>query len=115
MNREPLWTVAGLTAAAAAVVAVLVAFEVPLTDEQQIAVLGLVSVLAPTVVALIGRGLVTPNGSVAERVKGGRIIAGAANDLLPAGQHVRNLGEAPPRRAIDADGDGAPDVFGGDA
>lgn len=106
MSREPLWTVAGLTAAATAVIALLVAFGVPLTDEQQVAIMGVVAVLAPTVVAIVGRGLVTPNGSVVEWTHDGvKVLAGEAN-TLPDGTEIREVG---PRRYVDDNNDGIPD------
>lgn len=60
MKREPLVTRATIVALAAAVVLVLVVFGVPLTREQQAAVLGLVGVAAPLVVAALTRSKVTP-------------------------------------------------------
>lgn len=64
MDNEPAITVGTITALAAAVVAVLVAFAVPLTDQQQTAILGLVGVIAPVAVALLVRPHVTPNSRV---------------------------------------------------
>jgi hypothetical protein len=55
---EPLVTVGGITAAATAVIGLLVAFGLPVTDDQQAAILGVVAVLAPLAVALIGRSRV---------------------------------------------------------
>lgn len=63
MKREPVLTVGGIGAAAAAVLALLVAFGVPLTDDQQTAILGVVAVIAPVVVAVIARRFVTPVSS----------------------------------------------------
>lgn len=60
MKREPLITVAAILSLVGAVVGVLVAFGVDLTAEQEKAVLGLAAVLAPWVVALVGRRRVTP-------------------------------------------------------
>ena len=60
MKNEPLVTVGGVTAAVAALLSVLVAFGVPLSDGQQTALLGLVGVLAPIAVALVARSKVTP-------------------------------------------------------
>jgi len=67
MKNEPVISVGFLGAAAAAVLALLVAFGVDLTDEQQTAILGVVAVAAPIVVAVVTRRLVTPNGKVASR------------------------------------------------
>lgn len=60
MNTEPLWTVAGITAAVTALIALLTAFGLDLTEAQSTAILGVVAVLAPTVVALVARSKVTP-------------------------------------------------------
>lgn len=60
MKSEPVVTVASITAAVAALIGVLVAFGVPLTDDQQKALLGLVAVVAPLVAAVIARRKVTP-------------------------------------------------------
>ncbi|MFI2663750.1 hypothetical protein [Micromonospora carbonacea] len=62
---EPLFTVGTITAAATAVIAVLIAFGLPLSAEQQTALLGLVAVLAPLAVAMIGRGRVYSPATVA--------------------------------------------------
>lgn len=60
MNREPLITVASLTALVAALVALLVAFGLKVTEDQTAAVLGLVAVVAPLVVGFVARSKVTP-------------------------------------------------------
>lgn len=60
MKSEPVITVASLTAFVAAVLAVLAAFGLPLTDDQQKAILGLVAVVAPVVVGVLARRFVTP-------------------------------------------------------
>lgn len=60
MTREPLVTVASITAAVAAVIALVVAFGVHLTGDQQTAILGVVGVVAPAVVAIVTRPKVTP-------------------------------------------------------
>jgi predicted amino acid dehydrogenase len=53
MKNEPLRTVAGITAAVSAVLTLLVAFGVNLTDAQNTAILGVAGVLAPLVVAWV--------------------------------------------------------------
>lgn len=58
MRTEPSVIVGTITGAAAAVIAVLVAFGVPITDDQRTALLGLVAVLAPVIAAVIIRGKV---------------------------------------------------------
>lgn len=60
MTREPLVTAATITALVTALIGVLVAFGIDLTDDQQKAVLGLVAVVAPLAVALFSRSKVTP-------------------------------------------------------
>lgn len=52
---EPLITVGGITAGVTAVLALLVAFGLSLSDAQNAAVLGVAAVLAPIVVAVVGR------------------------------------------------------------
>lgn len=52
MKREPIITTATITAAVSAVIGVLVAFGVPLTDGQTEAILILVGVAAPLIVII---------------------------------------------------------------
>ena len=59
-TREPAVIVGMITSLAAAVIACLVAFGLPLTDDQVQALLGLVAVVGPIVAAVITRGKVTP-------------------------------------------------------
>ena len=92
MKNEPLITVATITSGVTAMLGLLVAFGVPVTQEQQDAILAVVAVVAPVVVALVGRGLVTPNGSVVERVApSGQVLAGEANEL-ETGTPIREIG-----------------------
>jgi Na+/proline symporter len=60
MKREPLLTIGTITSVLAAVLALVVAFGVPLTDGQVQALLGLAAALAPVIVALLARSRVTP-------------------------------------------------------
>lgn len=60
MTREPLFTAAGITAGAAALIALLIAFGLDLTQDQTVAILGVVGVGAPILVALLSRSQVTP-------------------------------------------------------
>lgn len=60
LEREPLVTTAGITALAAAIIALFVAFGLPITSGQQDAIMGFIIVIAPLAVALIGRAFVTP-------------------------------------------------------
>lgn len=64
MTNEPLFTVASITAGVTAILGLLVAFGVSLTDVQEKAILGVVAVAAPLLVAAIARGKVTPNAKV---------------------------------------------------
>lgn len=67
MKNEPAITVASITAGFTAVLALLAAFGLPLSDEQTAAILGVVAVIAPLVVGFVTRPQVTPNGRVATR------------------------------------------------
>lgn len=60
MKNEPVVTVASITALVAAVLALLVAFGLPLSNDEQQAILGLAAVVAPLVAALVARRKVTP-------------------------------------------------------
>ena len=60
MTNEPLLTVASVTAAATAIIGLLVAFGLELSGEQQTAILGVVAVVAPVVVGVVARRKVTP-------------------------------------------------------
>ena len=92
-TKEPLVTVAGVTAGVTAVLGLLVAFGVPITQEQQVAILAVVAVVAPIVVAVIGRRFVTPNANVVEyrAVGTDAVIAGQANEIA-TGSVIRQLG-----------------------
>ena len=92
MKYEPLISISSIVAAATAVIALLVAFGVPLTEDQKVAILGLVGVLAPVIVALVTRGRVTPNAAVVEGLNSSGIVyAGEANEL-PTGEPIREAG-----------------------
>lgn len=59
-TREPLVTRASIVAIVTAIIGLLVALGVPISDEVKVALLGLVGVAAPIVVALLTRSKVTP-------------------------------------------------------
>lgn len=59
MNSQPLLTTAALTSLVGAIIALLVSFGVSLTGEQQAAIMGLVTIISPFVVALIGQHYTT--------------------------------------------------------
>lgn len=61
---EPLITIASITALVVAVLGLLVAFGVTINDQQQKAILAFFAVVAPWVVAVIGRRHVTPNSKL---------------------------------------------------
>ena len=92
MKYEPLISVSSIVAAATAVVALLVAFGVQLTEDQKVAILGVVGVIAPVIVALVTRGKVTPSAAVVEGLNSSGIVyAGEANEL-PTGEPIRESG-----------------------
>ena len=64
MRKEPAITVGTVSAAVAAVLTLLVAFGIDVTEEQQTAILGVVAALGPIVTGLLIRRKVTPAGTV---------------------------------------------------
>lgn len=54
-NTEPARVVGSITAGVTAVIALLVAYGFDISNEQQVAILGVVAVLAPVIAALITR------------------------------------------------------------
>jgi len=64
MQKEPLWTVGGVAALAAAVLGVIVAAGVPIGADLREAILVLVGVVAPLVVAGVARSRVYSPASV---------------------------------------------------
>lgn len=66
---EPLITVGTITAAAVAVLALLVSFGISLEDDRQSAILGVIAVVAPLAVALVGRGKVYSPDTVRKLVQ----------------------------------------------
>lgn len=93
-TTEPSITVGNITAVAAALVALAVAFWPDLlTEDQKVAILAMVAVAAPIIVGALVRGQVTANANVVERVNtGGFVVAGEANDIVAEGARVRALG-----------------------
>lgn len=59
-GAEPALTTSGVTSAATAVLALLVAFGADLTPEQRTAILGVVAVVAPVIVGVVVRQQVVP-------------------------------------------------------
>lgn len=58
MQTEPVWTVGSITAVTTAVLALLVAAGLPIGDDLAKAILGLIAVAAPLVMAAVTRGRV---------------------------------------------------------
>jgi nitrate/nitrite transporter NarK len=69
---EPLFTVGSITAGVTAVIAVLVAFGLPISDGQQSAILGVVAVAAPLAVAALARRRVYAPATVSRLLAGRR-------------------------------------------
>lgn len=70
MNQEPARIIASITAAVTAVIALLVAYGLDISQEQQAAILGVVAVVAPLIAGIIIRNNVySPQSTqdVAER------------------------------------------------
>lgn len=70
VKKEPVVTVASVTALVAAVLALLAAFGLPLSGGQREAILGVVAVLAPLVTIAARRWVYSP-ATVAELTKRG--------------------------------------------
>ena len=116
MKNEPLVTAATIVSAVTAVLALLVAFGVPVTQEQQVAILGVVAVLAPLIVAALARPKVTPHSNVLEYQDPttGYVVAGPANEAVEAGDVIRDGGsladdyaddDYTPEHLVDTEGD----------
>ncbi|GAB3817598.1 hypothetical protein [Micromonospora zhanjiangensis] len=66
---EPLVSVGAITAGVTAVLALLIAFGLNISDGQQSAILGVVAVVAPLVAALAGRSRVWSPATVARLMR----------------------------------------------
>lgn len=99
MKHQPLITAGLVTSLATAVIGVLVAFGVPMTKDQQAAVLVLVGVVAPLIVAAAAWRKVTPSAEVIARDPGADhdadAVAGPASPL-PDGTPVAVVADGPP-------------------
>lgn len=80
---EPLLGVGAIVAAVTALLALLVAFGIHLTDAQQSAVLGFLAALAPLVTAWLGRGRVYSPRTVARLLADARRNRSAPPTRLP--------------------------------
>lgn len=102
LGREPVaWTTAiRLTLLAA------IAFGLPLTDLQLVAIIAAIE----AILFLVTRRQVTPNTNVVERTEArdSTVVAGPANDQVIQGQFVRRLGET----AAEAGGTQSEDYIG---
>lgn len=77
-----------ITGLVAAAIALATAFGLPLSAEQQAAILGFVG----AILALVAM-TTTANIDVVERRVGASVKAGPANDLVPSGETVRSVEE----------------------
>ena len=87
--REPAITVGTVSALVSAVLALLVVLGLSLPDGFEAAILAVLAAAAPIIAGIITRAKVTPTQDVVERVEGGRVLAGPANDLVAEGDDVR--------------------------
>lgn len=82
MSQAPLITTAAIVSIVSAAIALLVAFGVRLTSDQQTAIMAFVTVLAPWVVALVGHNTTTPLAD--PKSKDGESLVRASGDPTPA-------------------------------
>jgi len=59
MSNSPVWSAATVSAIVAALITLLVAFGVPLTEQQSTAIMGFVAVVSPIAVAFVTSPKVT--------------------------------------------------------
>ncbi|GAB3622596.1 hypothetical protein GCM10027418_06780 [Mariniluteicoccus endophyticus] len=97
MNREPALTTGTVTALVAAVVVLLIACGVPITEEQKLAILGVIAAASPVVGAVLTRPQVTPNAAVVERVDADGLVRAGEGSELETGTTIREAG------SLDAD------------
>lgn len=81
MKREPLWTVAGIVAAVAAIITLATSFGLSITAEQHEAILGVVAVAAPLIVAWVGRGRVYSPDTVDRLAEEAAVLDPLADDI----------------------------------
>lgn len=85
MGKEPARIIGLTLTAVTSVIALLVAFGVPITPEAQVAILGVVAGVGPLVTYLLTRGRVWSPHSVAKVVQG-EVLA-ARDDRVPGPDH----------------------------
>lgn len=83
MQTEPATIIGLVSTAVAAIVALLVAFGLPITDAQQVAILGVVAGVGPIVVALLIRPRVYSPASADAAVEVAR-IEGETTGTIPS-------------------------------
>ena len=81
-QTEPANLVATITAAVTAVIALLVAYGFDISTEQQVAILGVVAVLAPVVAGIVTRSKVYSPASTA-KIANESAVTGTANVPAP--------------------------------
>jgi hypothetical protein len=87
-QREPALSIGAATAAVTALLALLTAFGVDLTQGQQVAILGVIAGVGPLVAAFLTRSRVTPNGSIVQVVAGDGTVVAASASPLPNGTPI---------------------------
>lgn len=69
MKNEPILTTASITAAVSAIIALVVAFGVDLSETQTTAILGVVAVAAPLIVTLARKHVWSENSHRADKAQ----------------------------------------------
>lgn len=92
-RTEPAVTIGLVTAAVLSVVVLLVAFGVDVTEEQALAIAGVIAGVGPLVQAFLTRARVVPTGNVAVKVERGDT---SRDDVLVAGDGVANIATGDP-------------------
>lgn len=94
-DSEPAITAGSLTALVTAGLALVAAFGVPLTTEQREAILAVVAVVAPFVVAWLIRPHVTPNAKVVASIDENHSMVTAPAPAAPAAPPELPYADAP--------------------
>lgn len=91
-KNKPILTTTVITALVSAILVLLTAFGVPITEDQQSAINGVVAIVAPLVIGLVAYLRTTDNKAVVEVVNDTGIVqAGPANEI-PTDTVIRSLG-----------------------
>ena len=85
-NTEPALSTGSITAAVTAILALLVAYGFDISQEQQVAILGVVAVIAPIVVAVITRSQVFSPASTARIANEAAVTGDATIGKPPSGK-----------------------------